>query len=777
MTTYNTGNPIGSKDPRDLYDNSENLDTAVNDVANDTWNDRFGRSRKTMSGMERQFDVGETYRESMFAYNQNRFNAFMASGGYQFLGDYEAGIEITEYNQIVRDSNGEFWRLSGQVELPYTTTGAEMPEGGNFVAVGDAAIRQEFQELGFITPTTFGAPIGGVTNATAELQAAIDALPDGGVLDLLGNTYRIQKGAPHAAYPNGDQPCLVVHEKKGVTIRNGTLLVKEHGLGAIDFNLCENVKAENLTCVGAGNFPPLDGTTGRAEKGDWLSREGDFTTKPHSDFEGYFDRSLHWNVVTRNNSVDSSSYSTGGFGGNFPQWGGGTASTWGMWNGGYIGNFGHGITFIDCTNSVADGCNVSLFNGSGLYTRGGVSTHVKNCHIHGNYIGGVEVYASSPERADLVTVTNNTIENNGHPQASISHNHIDPGYGFSINNGTKPPRRAEVKGNTFIGNKRKGAEAHSFDNILVEGNNISTTGYGIQLSNSSGFVGGSAIITGNTVHDIDYGLHTRGSGISFNSSEGDVIISQNHLTGIGSPVAHIRDEYSYGILVSAANKAVIEGNTVENSAGMRADAAISVGQAQAHIIRASTISANIVRGYFLQGIIQASNTSSASYSDGNLINLENLAGLSQSGMFGQYGSTGSNLINIPRDGTNNKFSRHTLTYRVHATVNFPELTVTDVHIDGVLLSQPLQYSASAIPQGFVLHIDPRLNTGTKDPHVRFVSSRVLTGNSGDPAVTAIVYRDASGPNSTLSFTLLSSATGSLFTGSSVTGKISLSMIV
>src|SRR5699024_9520793 len=147
MTTYNTGNPIGSKDPRDLYDNAENLDTAVNSVANNTWKARFERSRKTMSGMDRQFDAAQDYREAAFdliqADREARFNNFIASSGYQFLGDYAAGIEITEYNQIVRDSDGEFWRLSGQVELPYTTTGAGLPEDGSLTPLGDAVLRQE----------------------------------------------------------------------------------------------------------------------------------------------------------------------------------------------------------------------------------------------------------------------------------------------------------------------------------------------------------------------------------------------------------------------------------------------------------------------------------------------------------------------------------------------------------------------------------------------------------------------------------------------------------
>ncbi|MBL5825435.1 hypothetical protein [Serratia fonticola] len=54
MSTYNTGNPVepnGSTDPRDLYDNSQNLDKAVNGDAA-TWQDRKDRTRKSWSGIE-----------------------------------------------------------------------------------------------------------------------------------------------------------------------------------------------------------------------------------------------------------------------------------------------------------------------------------------------------------------------------------------------------------------------------------------------------------------------------------------------------------------------------------------------------------------------------------------------------------------------------------------------------------------------------------------------------------------------------------------------------
>ena len=56
MTTYNTGNPLGSTSPKDLYDNAENLDNAVNTVEN-TWVDRLGRSRLSWDGMARLSDA------------------------------------------------------------------------------------------------------------------------------------------------------------------------------------------------------------------------------------------------------------------------------------------------------------------------------------------------------------------------------------------------------------------------------------------------------------------------------------------------------------------------------------------------------------------------------------------------------------------------------------------------------------------------------------------------------------------------------------------------
>lgn len=135
MTTYNTGNPLGSTAVKDLYDNAENFDAALNDPTSDSWTDRLGRVRKTWSGMERQFN---SFMES----SEEAFQQFLLSSGYQDLGDYAAGLQITSRNQIFR-KDGELYRAGAALDLPYTLTGDWSTEGSRFVSVGDAALRQE----------------------------------------------------------------------------------------------------------------------------------------------------------------------------------------------------------------------------------------------------------------------------------------------------------------------------------------------------------------------------------------------------------------------------------------------------------------------------------------------------------------------------------------------------------------------------------------------------------------------------------------------------------
>lgn len=54
MTTYNTGNPIGSTEVKDLYDNAQNFDVFANSTTLESSPDRFGVERLTIHGFEEE---------------------------------------------------------------------------------------------------------------------------------------------------------------------------------------------------------------------------------------------------------------------------------------------------------------------------------------------------------------------------------------------------------------------------------------------------------------------------------------------------------------------------------------------------------------------------------------------------------------------------------------------------------------------------------------------------------------------------------------------------
>ncbi|WP_241646869.1 hypothetical protein [Rosenbergiella metrosideri] len=140
MANFNTGNPLGSTDPRDLLDNATIADHYVDDTDSESWPDRFGRPRRTWHGIEMDSS-------RQLSSQEDRFQKFLLSSGYVILSDYINGpITFTARNQITA-YNGEFYRPKASVFLPYTTTGNTdstwEADKDNFVSVGDAALRGE----------------------------------------------------------------------------------------------------------------------------------------------------------------------------------------------------------------------------------------------------------------------------------------------------------------------------------------------------------------------------------------------------------------------------------------------------------------------------------------------------------------------------------------------------------------------------------------------------------------------------------------------------------
>lgn len=204
MTIYATGNALGSTDPRDLLDNAQNFDNAVNDVVNDTWDDRFGRTRKTLKGYDADFEEDQAIRAAAF-------QAFLEGTGWTSIGAYTAGVAITSHTQTV-EFEGQPYSLKPSIpaslDAPYVTTGAWATEGVNFKLVGDNSLRQdltggdgalvgvvrgfiaktiskvsEFFARGSIDPLEYGSLItsrtdpndSGTWDATAAIESAIAA--------------------------------------------------------------------------------------------------------------------------------------------------------------------------------------------------------------------------------------------------------------------------------------------------------------------------------------------------------------------------------------------------------------------------------------------------------------------------------------------------------------------------------------------------------------------------------------------------------------------------
>lgn len=91
MTTYNTGNPLGSGSDLDFYDNKQFEDQRVNSQAA-TVTDRFGRTRKTVAGIDQSLS-GYTPQGAWATATNYVVNDLWEDGGtwYLVLSDYTSG--------------------------------------------------------------------------------------------------------------------------------------------------------------------------------------------------------------------------------------------------------------------------------------------------------------------------------------------------------------------------------------------------------------------------------------------------------------------------------------------------------------------------------------------------------------------------------------------------------------------------------------------------------------------------------------------------------------
>ena len=171
MTTYNTGNPIGSTDARDRSDNSENLDLAVNSLSQ-TFVDRLGVTRDTLEGV---------YQKS----------------AYYRAGTFSAGYTLTNMRQTLEYSgheyswSGAFPKVVAAGSTPETTGGIG---AGAWVDRTDLTYRQEADKK-----FKYSVKLSDFTTLQDAVTAAVDDLlidtdyhfTDGDIVDFGGKAITI----------------------------------------------------------------------------------------------------------------------------------------------------------------------------------------------------------------------------------------------------------------------------------------------------------------------------------------------------------------------------------------------------------------------------------------------------------------------------------------------------------------------------------------------------------------------------------------------------------
>ena len=166
MTTYNTGNPIGSTDSRDRLDNTENFDVALNTL-DPTWEDRFGRTRDSFEGA-------------------------LSKLSFYRVGTFAAGYTLTNMRQTLEYSGheyswaGTFPKVVAAGATPATSGGIS---AGSWVDRTDYYLRDELLSLsgaGIVITSTGNSVQEELNNLTenissvnSTLKSEIDSLADG----------------------------------------------------------------------------------------------------------------------------------------------------------------------------------------------------------------------------------------------------------------------------------------------------------------------------------------------------------------------------------------------------------------------------------------------------------------------------------------------------------------------------------------------------------------------------------------------------------------------
>ncbi|MDR4566926.1 hypothetical protein PAG72_13475 [Klebsiella pneumoniae] len=158
--------PVPSTDIRNAVFAGAKLDEEVTGTG-EFYTDRLGAKRLTNTGRNNQFDAAQLDRA-------NRFEQFLLSSGYVFLGDYEDGpFQFSARNQYIRYNN-QYYRLNAATNVGFTTTGTDATSFANdvthFVLMDGDTLRQN---LGSSEHGEGGYLVAWARNYSCEVAASV----------------------------------------------------------------------------------------------------------------------------------------------------------------------------------------------------------------------------------------------------------------------------------------------------------------------------------------------------------------------------------------------------------------------------------------------------------------------------------------------------------------------------------------------------------------------------------------------------------------------------
>ncbi|SYC52047.1 Uncharacterised protein [Klebsiella pneumoniae] len=214
--------PVPSTDIRNAVFAGAKLDEEVTGTG-EFYTDRLGAKRLTNTGRNNQFDAAQLDRA-------NRFEQFLLSSGYVFLGDYEDGpFQFSARNQYIRYDN-QYYRLNAATDVGFTTTGTDATSFANdvthFVLMDGDTLRQNLGS----GEADLGGALVSIDNATVRELAENNIFRKMTRADI--NTMLNTPGAEvdveyalQALIDAGHKSILFPHDVKGIYILAGNVTV------------------------------------------------------------------------------------------------------------------------------------------------------------------------------------------------------------------------------------------------------------------------------------------------------------------------------------------------------------------------------------------------------------------------------------------------------------------------------------------------------------------------------------------------------------------------